>query len=555
MYSHGDFHESYYEHGCSIIHEKDVLETDIKGTTWLVNFKRRWYNLFLLSSSDKRARIYYNSSHAMKVERARHFRRHRNCIHPLSKFRIFWDLFILIVMLLYKIIFHHNSSLVAGDLPLAAYFLGVFIECILFFDVYINTKCGYIDESTRKIVLDSQKAFQHYCSTKLFLHVASAIPLHSIMFLRYGMNMQCAKCKSNRFHCTVTLISVFSLLRVYEVTSYWTKERDSFKATCFFRFLRIGVLGMITMLEFITLSDTITLLAFINTGKLEPQSYYCLVLYLKLNGKMSSNLSLFTYDFSRIFKSLLLFNFGFVFKIYYLNMLSSLLAYAIANVFYMWGVIEVFSCVSRGKFPQDQMIYNRSATIRLARCRQLPDKICLKLQQYYDFNMMSTKILEGQNGLYKSLPAILKKEIILHCYSRMVMRIPYFSEWPMKIIEGLVFILKEETFLKHDIVADSGVRGDGLLIVDVGVMAVYSSDHREMGHLIDGDYFGELSLVTDKEIRTSYVVAVTSCKVLILEKGVFRKFMRDHPELFFKMKQRLRSKYSLAGAPSNESED
>lgn len=59
----------------------------------------------------------------------------------------------------------------------------------------------------------------------------------------------------------------------------------------------------------------------------------------------------------------------------------------------------------------------------------------------------------------------------------------------------------------------AGVRGDGLVIVDVGVMAVYSSDHTEMGYLIDGDYFGELSLVTDKEMRTSYVVAVTSCKV------------------------------------------
>lgn len=44
-------------------------------------------------------------------------------------------------------------------------------------------------------------------------------------------------------------------------------------------------------------------------------------------------------------------------------------------------------------------------------------------------------------------------------------------------------------------------------------MAVYSYKNKEMGHLIDGDFFGELSLVTNKEIRNSYVVAVTSCKV------------------------------------------
>lgn len=44
-------------------------------------------------------------------------------------------------------------------------------------------------------------------------------------------------------------------------------------------------------------------------------------------------------------------------------------------------------------------------------------------------------------------------------------------------------------------------------------MGVYSISNEEKGHLIDGDYFCELSLVTDKEIRMSSVVALTPCKV------------------------------------------
>lgn len=54
------------------------------------------------------------------------------------------------------------------------------------------------------------------------------------------------------------------------------------------------------------------------------------------------------------------------------------------------------------------------------------------------------------------------------------------------------------------------------MVVKAGVMAVYSSDNIETGHLIDGDYFGEISLVTDSEFSASEVVAITHCQVSAL---------------------------------------
>lgn len=54
---------------------------------------------------------------------------------------------------------------------------------------------------------------------------------------------------------------------------------------------------------------------------------------------------------------------------------------------------------------------------------------------------------------------------------------------------------------------------DGLIIVDVGVLAVRSSEDVDTQYLIDGDYFGEISLVTDGAYRSPSVVAMISCKV------------------------------------------
>lgn len=116
--------------------------------------------------------------------------------------------------------------------------------------------------------------------------------------------------------------------------------------------------------------------------------------------------------------------------------------------------MEVLTCICRGNFPEDQILTNRDASIRLAKSHRLPDKICIKLKQYYEFSMSKPIIVEKQNGLYKSLPDILKKEIKLHCYSRLLMKIPYFVDWPIKVFESLVLLMKEEIFLKHDVVAE-----------------------------------------------------------------------------------------------------
>ncbi|CAG9782070.1 unnamed protein product [Diatraea saccharalis] len=157
--------------------------------------------------------------------------------------------------------------------------------------------------------------------------------------------------------------------------------------------------------------------------------------------------------------------------------------------------------------------------------------------------MTKYRIVEQHNKFFKSFPIAVKREIVINSYIRKVTRIPYFAEWPMRMMENLILLLKEEIYLKNDTVCECGVPGNGMIIVDAGVMAVYTSDGEEKGHLIDGDYFGELSLIIDNERRTSSVLAVTTTKVLVLEKGAFRLFMREYPKLFFEMKQSIRDLY------------
>ncbi|OWR43792.1 putative I [Danaus plexippus plexippus] len=318
-----DFQASYHDHVCLIVTEKDVLEISLRGTNWVASFKRWWHDLFLLSHNDPRVRLFYGSSHAVRMDRLKQFRLYRSTIHPLSKFRL-----------------KHGE-----DKPL-------------------------------------------------------------------------------------------------------------------------------------------------------------------------SNAMLICVEFARICKSFLLFSFSLK--------------------------------------PQNQLVMTVEETSNLIKWRQLPDSFARKVRKYYEFNMTRLSITEAVNGLYKNLPQSLRKDISLSSYTHLIIKIPYFAEWPSFLIQNIALLLQEEHYMQGDLVAQASVHSDGLIIIDVGVLGVYSINNEEKGHLIDGDYFCELSLVTDRELRMSSVVALTPSKILFLDKFLFRHLMRDHVELFTDMKNRLTSKYKSQDSKTNE---
>ncbi|CAG4977723.1 unnamed protein product [Colias eurytheme] len=539
-----DFGESYYDHACLIMHEKDVVDLELSGKSSMTNLRKWWYDWFLLSYTDERAQTFYTSTHALRMARAKQFYIYKSSIHPLSKFRKFWDYFIVLVVVVNMLMFYHSTSITYGNWEWQTYIFNVGLDFVLFLDIYINMRTGYIHDNSKRIILNSRKVMIYYASTKLFAHALGSIPLEGILFLRYGANINCAICKANKFVAVLELLCIFRFYRLFDATSRWGMDKRCIKTCCFLKFLRISILGFISMVIFMHVSDIISVLTVIQTGKLDSRSYYASVLDIKYGSDTPPPNSVFyCLEFARICKSFLLFSFSLIPRTYFPDKMTALVAYLIAMIFYMWSIVECYIFLSINKFPQEQMLTCVDRTMTLVRWRKLSDSFSRKLMRYFRFNMTKLTITEKQNGIYKSLPKSLKRDIAISCYSRMIIRIPYFAEWPTEVIEEMVMLLQEEIYLEGDMVAEASVPSDGLIIVVVGVLAIYSIRNEEVGHLIDGDYFCELCLVTDREIRMSSVVAITPCKLLFLEKITFRKMMREYPDLFYDLKKALNAKY------------
>ncbi|CAK1553959.1 unnamed protein product [Leptosia nina] len=527
------------------MHEKDVLDLELGGKSWVKSLSRWWYDSFLLSYTDERVQVYYTSTHALRMERAKQFYIYKQCIHPLSKFRRFWDFAIVPIILLNMMIFYHSTSIMYGEADWKFYIINVFLEGFLFLDIYISVRTGYIDNDSKRIILNGRQVTLHYASSKLFLHVLSSFPVETFMFMRYGTGIDCAVCKANLFVTALEVLCIFRIYRLIDATSQWGTYKRSVLVACGLAFLRIAILGFVSMQILMRIADIISVLTIITTGNLDDRSYFASVLNIRYgDAPAPPSYVFYCLEFARICKSFLLFSFSLISRAYFPDKMTSLLAYLTAMIFYMWSLVECYFFLSYLKYPQDQMYICVDRTITLARWRNLPDTFSEKLLRYFTFRFSAANVTEEQNGIYRSLPKSLKKEIAITSNSRLLIRIPYFAEWPTELIEDMVMLLKEEIYMEGDVVAEPSMPSDGLFIVVVGVLGIYSIQNEEMGHLTDGDYFCELCLVTDREIRMSSVIALTACKILFLEKITFRKVMRAYPTLFYDLKESLTVKYT-----------
>lgn len=361
----------------------------------------------------------------------------------------------MLVFALNKITFHHNTSFIFSDLYRSFYYFGAGLELIIISDLFLHLATGYINHQDRKIVLDKRLGVLHYCSTKLFLHVASAMPLQWMIFLRYGSNFDCSLCKTSRFICVLEIFSVLNLFRLYECSKYCSSERSSYKMSYFLKFLRLFVLGLLTMLQFLEMADIVTLCVMAEQGHIEENSYVAVLLRNRYGvGVTSDPLLFFIYDFSRVCKSVLLFSFAYRKLTYYLDRIISVIGLAIAYVFYLWTITECFALICLLKFPEGHLMMIKNSMVNMVRCRQLSDKVTAKLNKYYDFNFSKLKAVERGNQMFKTMPRVLKEEQFMFCYSQFIMRIHYFAEWPMTIKNAMVPMLKEEIFLENDLLAE-----------------------------------------------------------------------------------------------------
>lgn len=112
-------------------------------------------------------------------------------------------------------------------------------------------------------------------------------------------------------------------------------------------------------------------------------------------------------------------------------------------------------------------------------------------------------------------------------------QIPLFGDCSKTELEAVARVTDELALPEGRVLMRQGAPGRELVVL-VGGEATVERDGRRIAVLSDGDFLGEVALVTGRP-RTATVTATTALRVLVLDGLSFDRLLRDVPTIAVKV--------------------
>ncbi|KFB52501.1 hypothetical protein ZHAS_00020746 [Anopheles sinensis] len=142
-------------------------------------------------------------------------------------------------------------------------------------------------------------------------------------------------------------------------------------------------------------------------------------------------------------------------------------------------------------------------------------------------------------------PKNLRSSIRMETCRHLVGSVDLFKNLPYFILADIVNCLQLEVYLEHDVIIEAGSYGDSMYFLAAGTVAVYAMNGKELGHLTDGAYFGEISLVKRNQQRTANVVALEQCEIYRLSHEDFQNVIKPHKYLLNRIRKQAEQRLSM----------
>jgi voltage-gated potassium channel len=112
----------------------------------------------------------------------------------------------------------------------------------------------------------------------------------------------------------------------------------------------------------------------------------------------------------------------------------------------------------------------------------------------------------------------------------LVAKVPLFRTLDAARIAAVASVLRPRRAELGERLIRKGDHADSMYFIVSGEVEADPENGAPKGRLAAGDFFGEIALIADRA-RTATVTALSTCKLLVLQKVDFENFMQSHPDL------------------------
>ncbi|XP_017790992.1 PREDICTED: potassium/sodium hyperpolarization-activated cyclic nucleotide-gated channel 1-like [Habropoda laboriosa] len=498
-------------HICEQPQEQDELMNIRQGNKIWTKLSRWFLRQRIVSRKHPLTRWCLKSTTAVNYEISRHLKSHPYMIHPFSLFRIVWEslmtVFTIISLLITPVSItfyyeHHENWHTMNDI----------MNIVFLCDIVMWFFTGYYDYPTKVIVLDPMIVARKYLQSYFLIDLLTVLPIGILDYV----------VPNSLWYCTT--LNMMKILRVRNIIVYSRRLHNVY---------RIGF-QVHKILE--TIAIIVTCIHW----------SACLEYYVPKSVEVLGTLSNDSWIKSAYFQNKKTFvkkylvclnraTIAFVRSAHYLNMETpeDIILNMFLTILGFLGVIFLLT-----QFSQLMTTFNITIKRHLKiiqqlqeyiRYKELPYALQRRLLEFYHYR--NKKGFERNKKIIDEVSPYLREELILHNYMRLISSVELFKHLPETVVIQLSSALRSEIYMTGDEVVKAGTRGEALYFVSSGTVAVYTAVGKEVCHLEDGSYFGEIALVMDSEHRIATVVAVEICEINVLRRDDFRRFISPYPDL------------------------
>lgn len=426
-----------------------------------------------------------------------------------SKFRIIWDLFIIVLIFIsctlipFQIAFQHVASGYSTIVILL-------IDLFFFTDIFLNFFTSYRYQGS--IVTGKKNIVFHYLQTLFALDVLANMPIDIILMGVSGISISSVS--------LVLIFRSFRLLRIIRLFFIFSRWEE-------LSWINSGYLHIMKFLAFVILLIHWIACAWFLVAFVGGFPEGCWVLREEVESASSSTqyirslywaiTTMTTVGYGDITPHR---NVEYVFTSIMMLIGASMFAYIIGNV------ASIFSNLDSAKAS----FWNKmEAVTHYLRSRQVPSDLNARVRDYYDYIWARRRGVR-EESFFDDLPGPLRLDVLLNLTRELLEKVPLFKYCGPTLRNTLLMALKAQTYAPDGYIVREGELGKEIYFISRGKAEITSDEGQEAHGIFEaGDYFGVLSLILEEK-RTASVRTLTYCDVFILTKDDFDRIRDEYPE-------------------------
>ncbi|GLV42053.1 I[[h]] channel [Carabus blaptoides fortunei] len=447
---------------------------------------------------------------------------HWYIIHPFSNFRYNWDnLMLLVYTAAFFIIPADCINIFVASLNpnnFINYSPYIFIvHSIFILDILFNFLTGYSHKRTRKIITHPGKIVKKYLMGYFFFDILSSVPAIVNSCFIYHIN-------GRPLVETMLILNLLKIVRIKTYMDYIPVYSHRHNTNyVLYKLLRMTV---ISVMFFYWGACLVFVLPFFFEN-ITAYSFNSWIHFVQLELQDDSLLEYFTICLVKVITlSLACSVKGRAETASDLVMAAS---FAILGILYRSYMFIEFLDMIRSLFEPETK-YDEFVTQLedYMRHDQMPANIQKRLKLFYKDRFQGTYFKES--AIMSSLSDELRKEIICYECKRMMSKVKILNSISSVRLMEMIKYFVQQVYLPGDLICKAGTIEKHIYFLSRGTVAVYSISGKEICHLYDGDYFGEIALLTADRKITVNLVAIEICNVYIMEHAIFSYFFANEPE-------------------------